>query len=81
MGAYKPASAIFQHALDGLGGPVPERVAHVGDLRRTDVAGALAMGMVAVRYTGISDDDSQPEPEGHHVVAHHGELPAALGVT
>lgn len=80
VGAYKPAPAIFQHALDGLGGPVPERVAHVGDLRRTDVAGALAMGMVAVRYTGISDDDSQPEPEGHHVVAHHGELPAVLGL-
>ena len=80
VGAYKPAPAIFQHALDGLGDPVPERVAHVGDLRRTDVAGALAMGMVAVRYTGISDDHSQPEPEAHHVIAHHGELPAVLGV-
>ncbi len=80
VGAYKPSPAIFQHALDGLGGPVPDRVAHVGDLRRTDVAGALAMGMVAVRYTGISDDDSQPEPEAHHVVAHHSDLPAVLGV-
>ncbi len=81
VGAYKPAPAIFRHALDGLGGPVPERVAHVGDLRRTDVAGASAMGMVAVRYTGISDDDSQPEPEGHHVIGHYSELPAVLGVT
>lgn len=81
VGAYKPAPAIFRHALDGLGGPVPERVAHVGDLRRTDVAGALAMGMVTVRYTGITDDDSQPEPEAHHVVADHADLPAVLGVT
>jgi FMN phosphatase YigB (HAD superfamily) len=80
VGAYKPDRAIFEHALEGLGGPVPERVAHVGDLRRTDVAGALAMGMVAVRYTGISDDDSQPEPEAHHVVAHHAQLPGVLGV-
>ncbi len=80
VGVYKPAPEIFEHALEGLGGPVPERVAHVGDMRRTDVAGALAMGMVAVRYTGISDDDSQPEPEAHHVIAHHAELPAALGV-
>ena len=80
VGAYKPAPAIFEHALEGLGGPVPERVAHVGDLRRTDVAGALAMGMVAVRYTGISDDDSQPEPEAHHVIARHADLPGALGV-
>jgi len=81
VGSYKPAPAIFEHALEGLGGPMPERVAHVGDLRRTDVAGALAMGMVAVRYTGISDDDSQAEPEAHHVISDHAELPAALGVS
>ncbi|MDP8992681.1 MAG: HAD family hydrolase [Actinomycetota bacterium] len=81
VGAYKPSPVIFEHCLEGLGGPVPERVAHVGDLRRTDVAGALAMGMVAVRYTGISDDRSQPEPEAHHVVAHHDEVPSVLGVT
>ena len=80
VGAYKPAPVIFEHALEGLGGPVPERVAHVGDLRRTDVAGALAMGMVAVRYTGISGDDSQPEPEAHHVIAHHADLPTVLGI-
>lgn len=80
VGAYKPAPAIFEHALEGLGGPVPARVAHVGDLRRTDVAGALAMGMVAVRYTGINDDDSEPGPEAHHVIARHDELPGALGI-
>ncbi|MGH9179102.1 MAG: HAD family hydrolase [Acidimicrobiales bacterium] len=81
VGAYKPSPVIFEHALEGLGGPAPGRVAHVGDMRRTDVAGALAMGMVAVRYTGIEDDASQPEPEGHHVVDHYDHLPAALGVT
>ena len=80
VGAYKPSPVIFEHALEGLGRPVPGRVAHVGDLRRTDVAGALNMGMVAVRYTGIEDDDSQPEPEGHHVVDHFDHLPAALGL-
>ncbi len=80
VGAYKPSAVIFEHALEGLGGPVPQRVAHVGDIRRTDVAGARAMGMVAVRYTGISDDQTQPEPEGDHVVAHHAEVPRVLGV-
>ena len=79
VGCYKPDRRIFEHALDGLGAR-PETTAHVGDLRRTDVAGARAMGMTAVRYTGIYDDDSQPEPEGHHVVADHRELPAALGL-
>lgn len=80
VGAYKPSPVIFEHALEGLGGPAPARVAHVGDIRRTDVAGALAMGMVAVRYIGIEDDHTQPEPEGHHVVDHFDKLPAALGV-
>jgi putative hydrolase of the HAD superfamily len=80
VGAYKPSPVIFQHALDGLGAPAPERVAHVGDIRRTDVAGALAMGMVSVRYTGISDDDTQPEPEAHHVISRYAELPATLGL-
>ena len=80
VGAYKPSPVIFEHALDGLGNPVPERVAHVGDIRRTDIAGAKAMGMVAVRYTGVSDDTSQPEPEGDFVVASHAELPGVLGI-
>lgn len=80
VGAYKPSPVIFEHALEGLGSPAPARVAHVGDIRRTDVAGALAMGMVAVRYTGIEDDHTQPEPEGHHVVDHFDKLASALGV-
>jgi putative hydrolase of the HAD superfamily len=81
VGVYKPAPAIFEHALTGLGGIVPAEAAHIGDLRRTDIAGALGMGMTAVRYTGVFDDDSQPEPEGHHVVADHADLPGVLGVS
>jgi putative hydrolase of the HAD superfamily len=79
VGCYKPCPVIFEHALTGLGADAAT-TAHVGDLRRTDVAGALAMGMTAVRYTGVYDDDSQPEPEAHHVVADHADLAAVLGV-
>jgi putative hydrolase of the HAD superfamily len=79
VGFYKPAPEIFQHALDGLGGVDPSRVAHVGDLRRTDIAGANAMGMVSVRYTGVFDDQTLPEPEADHVVSDMRQLPAALG--
>jgi HAD superfamily hydrolase (TIGR01549 family) len=79
VGCYKPSPVIFEHALAGLGAD-PATTAHVGDLRRTDVAGAIAMGMTAVRYTGIHDDDSQPEPEGHHTIADHRDLPVVLGV-
>lgn len=80
VGHYKPSPVIFEHALAGLGGVAADRAAHVGDIRRTDVAGAQGMGMLAVRYTGVSDDTTQVTPEGDLVVAHHDELPAALGV-
>lgn len=60
VGAYKPHAAIFQHALSGLGVEDPGTAVHVGDLRRTDVAGARACGMVSVRYTGSNDDDGVP---------------------
>ena len=45
VGAFKPDRRIFDHALAGLGGIDPARAAHVGDIRRTDVAGARAMGI------------------------------------
>jgi FMN phosphatase YigB (HAD superfamily) len=85
VGVYKPDPVIFEHALGGLG-TTADRAAHVGDLRRTDVAGALAMGMVAVRYTGVADDDDaalgegHPAPEADYVVDDHRLLPAVLGV-
>ena len=81
VGHFKPSPIIFEHALAGLGGVAPSAAAHVGDIRRTDVAGARSMGMVAVRYTGISDDTSQPQPEGDVVIADHADLPAALGIS
>ncbi|HEX9644292.1 MAG TPA: HAD family hydrolase [Acidimicrobiia bacterium] len=60
VGVYKPDRRIFEHALDGLGVNDPSEAAHVGDLRRTDVAGARAMGMISVRYRGVFDDAHQP---------------------
>jgi len=60
VGAYKPDPTIFAHALHGLGDVEPGRAAHVGDLRRTDVVGARAYGMVSVRYRGSNDDVHRP---------------------
>ena len=77
VGAYKPDARIFEHALAGLGGIEPSRAAHVGDIRRTDIAGARAMGMTAVRYRGISDD-TDSGPEGHVVLDDHADLPGLL---
>lgn len=90
VGFPKPNPEIFLAALDAVGGS-PEEAAHVGDLIRTDVAGARRLGMRAVRITGANDDaltnyswgGARPEgsPElldAHEVVASHAELPEAL---
>jgi putative hydrolase of the HAD superfamily len=85
VGVYKPDARIFAHACAGLGDPAPERTAHVGDLRRTDVAGARAAGWTAVRYTGVADDagfaaGDAAFPEADHVIADHAALPGVLGL-
>ena len=75
VGVYKPDARIFAHALAGLGDVGPAAVVHVGDLRRTDVAGARAAGATAVRYRGAYDDPIDADGvEAHHVIDHHREL-------
>ena len=79
VGVYKPDARIFDHAYEGLGRPDPSRVAHVGDLRRTDVAGARAAGWTSVRFTGVFDDPGSDDlPEGDVVIADHRALLDAL---
>ena len=45
-------------------GPTRRRCAHVGDRRRTDVAGAQAVGMRAVRITAVFEDEPDQGPAG-----------------
>jgi putative hydrolase of the HAD superfamily len=76
-GHYKPAPQAFEAALTALGAE-PEEAMHVGDLRRTDVAGAAWLGMGTVRYRGMQDDRG-PGPEGDLVVDSHLELLELVG--
>jgi HAD superfamily hydrolase (TIGR01549 family) len=82
VGVYKPDPRIFEHAMAGLRVNDPAKMAHVGDLRRTDIAGAQSMGMTAVRFRGVLDDPStETNPyEGDHVIDHHDQLLEALGL-
>jgi FMN phosphatase YigB (HAD superfamily) len=85
VGVYKPDAAIFRDCLAGLSVDDPVGVVHVGDLRRTDVAGARALGMATVRFRGVVEDDVPEEgdddgPEADHVIDRLAELPALLGV-
>jgi putative hydrolase of the HAD superfamily len=79
-GWFKPAPEAFQPALHGLAIEDPRRAAHVGDNRWTDVAGALGLGMVAVRYRGLHDAAPDSGPEAAYVLDDHRQLPGILGI-
>ena len=84
VGHFKPSPEIFRHMLDqfdleeregparGSGDRHPV-VWHVGDLRRTDVAGARQSGLVPIRYRGMADDVSDA-PDADLVIDDHTEL-------
>lgn len=78
VGHYKPAPQIFEAAL-GVLGAQPAQAMHVGDLRRTDVAGAAALGMRTVRYRGINaDGDAEAGEEADFVLDSHEALPGVI---
>lgn len=76
VGTYKPAPEIFAAAL-GMLGAAPADAVHIGDLRRTDIAGARAFGMGSIRYRGLADDP-EPGPEADFVIDDHRELPGVV---
>ena len=78
VGVLKPHPDIFRAALEPLG-VEPERAAHVGDLKLTDVAGARELGIFSIRYAGAFDDDADG-PEADVVISDYAELPGALGL-
>lgn len=55
VGAPKPYPAIFEAALEATKADASKTI-HIGDLRRTDVAGARAVGMSTIRFAGVHDD-------------------------
>jgi putative hydrolase of the HAD superfamily len=79
-GCFKPFPEAFLHALGAAGVSDPRRAAHVGDGRRTDVAGARALGMTSVRYRYFHDAPEGSGPEADHVVDSHDRVPFVLGL-
>jgi FMN phosphatase YigB (HAD superfamily) len=76
-GMSKPDTRVFLHVLEELG-VRPSEAAHVGDIQRTDVAGAQAAGMSAVHFVGANNADVD-RSTGDVLVSHFEELPQALG--
>jgi len=76
-GMSKPDVRVFRHTLAQLDVHAGE-AAHVGDIQRTDIAGAQAAGMTAVHFVGANDRDVA-RSTADLIVRHFDELPAALG--
>ena len=72
VGVPKPGGDIFAKALAALGVRPPEAI-HIGDLRRTDIAGAHDIGMHAARFKGVHDDLTDA-PEAEIVLTDHRQI-------
>jgi putative hydrolase of the HAD superfamily len=78
LGVPKPSPRVFRAALAPFD-VRPGDAVHVGDLRRTDVAGARAFGMATLRIRARNDDRSDL-PDADAVVDSHAELLQILGL-
>ena len=78
VGVPKPGNEIFAKALAELGMRPPEAL-HVGDLKRTDIAGAHDIGMHAVRFRGVHSDKTDA-PEAETVIDRHEQLLEVIGL-
>jgi putative hydrolase of the HAD superfamily len=71
-GVVKPKPEAFLAALDEMGAK-PQEALHIGDIPRTDIAGAFQTGYpYAVLYTGHTHRNGQPEPTAR--ISNHQEL-------
>jgi FMN phosphatase YigB (HAD superfamily) len=79
VGVPKPGNEIFEKALAGLGVRPPNAV-HIGDLKRTDIAGAHDIGMHAIRFRGVHDDKASAS-EAEIVIDRHEQILEVLGIS
>ena len=77
---YKPHPKIFHETLSGLGISDSSQCVHVGDLKRTDVAGARAIGMTTVRYTA-GREDNEVGDEADFIINSHLQILDQLNIS
>ncbi|MEZ5125388.1 MAG: HAD family hydrolase [Thermoleophilia bacterium] len=76
-GMSKPDIRVFGRTLTELHVDA-RQAAHVGDIQRTDIAGAQAAGMSAVHYIGANSHDAA-RSTAEVVVRRFDDIPRALG--
>jgi HAD superfamily hydrolase (TIGR01549 family) len=74
----KPHESVFQKTAEKLGVET-KKLMHIGDLERTDVAGAENSGCISVKFTGVHNDTSQ-NGRAQFVISSYRELPDIISV-
>ena len=78
LGRSKPHPNAFLTTLQALGAE-PIQAVHIGDLLRTDIAGAKNVGMRGIQFIGLNHDTANAQdvaPDA--VIRHHTELESLL---
>jgi HAD superfamily hydrolase (TIGR01509 family) len=73
----KPAASIFHKALKLANCEAHEAI-HIGDSLKTDIAGALNMGITALWVQHQQPLDAELGINPHHTVLHPSEIPALI---
>jgi putative hydrolase of the HAD superfamily len=73
----KPHRSVFEQTARNLNISL-ERLIHIGDLERTDVAGARQAGCYCIKYTGAHKSPARDETRAHFSIDNYQELPATL---
>lgn len=73
LGSSKPHPNNFLATLNALEAQ-PHEGMHIGDLLRTDIAGARGVGMRGIQYVGMRHDDADQHIEPDAVIASHEKL-------
>lgn len=76
-GRSKPDRRVFQSVLDELG-VAPAEAVHVGDIARTDIAGAHGAGMWCIHFVGVNDHDAATS-RADAVTRRFEDVPALVG--
>jgi len=73
----KPHRSTFEKTAANLNVPL-NRLIHVGDLERTDIAGARNSGCLCIKYTGAHNQMNQNQSGAHFVINDYKDLPGIL---
>lgn len=77
----KPQAKAFSTILDKFGCP-PELALHIGDIEKTDIDGAIGIGMKSIRYNGdqttMKGINNPKKSKANAEISHWNEFPDAL---